>query len=404
VPGGEKGMANLTILLRMHGEMKSVRGHMKAIIKEHADAGTLCILQGVPPEEVRRWRIAMEKRFLSPSSHAGVNTQALAWRFLFNGDGRLIDRVEHYCSGCCSSAADTLAKMLNVGVAWLFPRPCNWSRKSWLGHAAAVADVALPECVHKLFSRAMGRHRFPEEGGRAPRDGVAGEVDKVRLSAKAFVTSGRLMEDLTELSDCIRCIDRLKDAIAGLAGQKRKRAKLLLDARMTSDAPPCPDQLPRGPPSRYLVTEKAAPDNPISRFLAGVCDELVTGGGDLVEAFGEAATDEEWAITRFKVLSRVGVVTHALVAEPATFYPERFFQHLTDASKWASVQADWAEVPCLFDDVSAALVQDALPGADARAALDVAEAAHALASILQKDSCRVGATMRPRAGERGGRK
>ena len=146
----------------------------------------LVILEGhLPDSASRRRRLEVERRLLQSSSHAdgpdvrrpnlqrprlSVHTQHLAWANLFNGDVRKL-RIEHYENGCCRNRAHTVEKMVEFGVRRLFPTPCKWSRKSWVGRQDAAAAVAISEAVHNLLSRAVAAAHMTgtTRAGSAPR-------------------------------------------------------------------------------------------------------------------------------------------------------------------------------------------------------------------------------------------
>ena len=146
-PGAESGMVNLSLFLLQHGQMEDIRRRMGTIVRTAAPEGRLRITRGRVPDDVKQWRQEMESRFLSSSHGRQINQQLLAWRHLYNGDGRRADVIEHYEVGCCKSVDDTVRKMSGLGVRQLLSRACNWSRKSWLGHAAAL-DAIAPPGVH----------------------------------------------------------------------------------------------------------------------------------------------------------------------------------------------------------------------------------------------------------------
>ena len=191
--------------------MGAIRRAMRDIIREMAAANKVVILHGAMPLEVQQWREATERRYLSEVGEGGtagpLMKQGVAWRTLFNGNGRRLDRIEHYERGCCKSPQDTVDKMASDGVAWLFPAACNWSRKSWRGHGQAVDRVGVVESTNQLLSRALSRtlKRAEVVGEDAERADQA----KIRNGARGFAARDDFLDLLDQLRDTITDMDIL---------------------------------------------------------------------------------------------------------------------------------------------------------------------------------------------------
>jgi hypothetical protein len=127
----EAGLVNLTLSLQGAGVMARLRRQMGQVI-----SAKLVIYHGPPPPEANEWRQGVMDLFCSHQAAGQADTderestpaarrarrRRLSRAPQFNGDLRRRDEVQHWEQGCCHDRADTLDKMLRIGL------PCLASR------------------------------------------------------------------------------------------------------------------------------------------------------------------------------------------------------------------------------------------------------------------------------------
>ena len=219
--------------------------------------------------------------------------------------------------------------MVEFGVKWLFPTPCKWSRKSWVGRQDAAAAVAIAEAVHNLLSRAVAAAHMTDttRAGSAPDDGGqtawAAEQAKIRTDAKQFVLRDDFLHSLFVLYDSVCLTEAAKQGVLAQVGKARAQAKLEEDAaqqfRVFVDETPsssnaddfgdhiadcdlgCGDddddhrtRVVASTPvaSRHVVTDQFTADAPIKKFLETVCDEFTSRPRDFQMTVGASLIDE----------------------------------------------------------------------------------------------------------------
>lgn len=105
------GLVNIALSLRVPGGMRAFRQILRRVLSER----TVRLTQGSPGQRADLSREAVLGMFAPVSGGSlGSLTRRLVISKLANGNYENMAEVEHYCSGCCSSREETVAKMVTV--------------------------------------------------------------------------------------------------------------------------------------------------------------------------------------------------------------------------------------------------------------------------------------------------
>lgn len=145
------GMINLSLSLRLSGNMKRVRS---CLIK--VTATKLELLDRPPSDEAQAHREQCLDLFLSRGPNAARRRMLLVcW---CNGDWRVRGAIQHYPGNGFSSrlTREQISKSIaNALVAALaFRTPTIFARHRWTGADLAIDELGLMECVHGVLAQA----------------------------------------------------------------------------------------------------------------------------------------------------------------------------------------------------------------------------------------------------------
>ena len=175
-------MVNLSLSLRLHGNMRRFRACLKQLI-----AAKLVIKQGESSREARDYREFCLKLFLARGSFA-AKRRMLLWLWC-NGEWRNPDAIEHYVDP--RSAPEHrepayISKMIAEAIVGSMATraPKLFPRHRWTGSDIATDEIGLMLCVHNMLHDAYAAFliSFGHSGARALAPSRAGNPGSQQAS------------------------------------------------------------------------------------------------------------------------------------------------------------------------------------------------------------------------------
>ena len=142
-------MVNLSLSLRLHGNMRRFRACLQRLI-----ATRLVIKHGQASPEAKAYREFCLNLFLSRGTHV-AKRRMLLWLWC-NGDWKNTQAIEHYVDPRADpehSQPEYISNMMSVAIvgAMATRAPSVFPRHRWTGADLATDEIGIMLCVHNIF-------------------------------------------------------------------------------------------------------------------------------------------------------------------------------------------------------------------------------------------------------------
>lgn len=393
----ESFFLNYTLSLRQPNAQSALQARILEWVEKH-----LKIMEGPPPDEVLTWRRSIEPWLFAAADSADSRvdgrppTQAAlarryCWDVLTNGDGRVHNEFQHYCSKVCCPGGreETLAKLLGpLGVrALLQPPPPIFPRRSWHGQCECMAHVIQLEATHGLLSQnfrtieVVARQRATKALARlAAQAAAGGPVGEAGLADSQAADHGNHVavgEAMRAASLAEQAAETCRDALNFLVCADRHqplrdmlRLRILLQPHRVlkssilhrTGAPWQNEQmvgatLPESRPPEFPVT-LAHSGQDVHTALEAIGLQLGFGADSPWACFSHLPRLPSDGSLRWRCLSRGGAALTQLLLCEQSVYPWKLFSILDpQAAKAAQaaeeICADASRCPRLMDPLAA---------------------------------------------------
>jgi hypothetical protein len=374
------GVLNVGLSLRIPGAAGRLRRALRKLFRE---TGRLEILYGHPAHEVIVWRTAITDLFARQGTKRSRTRAAVISR-LCNGDWRLVDRLQHYCSpSCCPGGrAETLSKFDRHLVPALTKRlPMIFPRRKWIGSDESLDDCGWLLACHgvlgSLFEEATSaaaaapNARPPPARGPRPRRpaaspaalGVPAAIEGAPPPAALPAAAADIEPDSREDNEIKRDVARGFLADEPLAHIVLLRVVLEPFRTMKARLLECSSAAWR---ERQLIPTSGQRTHPLTRSWHAdeAEDALVALTSLMLKKNSWHALDTNklrdvmWAVTALRLLARAGAGIRELLIAEQRVYPYKLFATLGQPDMCEDVAADFKDRPCMLDPVSASICSD----------------------------------------------